>query len=129
MGAGMNKIDMFFQLLRGLYGASKMATAWPTDLDLQLAKKLWADQINKHTEQELRAAITNAQEQITKGEEEFSWPNVGLILSGTRRAPSHQVFLPAPDETPEQKAARKASASSHLNNIKNLLGGVPRGTN
>lgn len=117
------KTDFFFELLNGVYGASKMSVTWPTDLDLQLAKKLWEDHINRHTEQELRGAITNAQNQIAKGEESFLWPNVGLILSGAKRCvnASHQVFLPAPEETAEQKAERKRRANEHLSNLKSML--------
>ena len=32
----MNKTELFFNLLRGVYGAAKMDSQWPTDLDEQL---------------------------------------------------------------------------------------------
>lgn len=78
-----DKVDFFFRLLRGVYGAVKVSATWPTDMDLQIAKKLWSEMIEKHSEQELTNAIKNAQTQMaTDGD--WQWPNIGLILSGAR---------------------------------------------
>jgi len=92
------KIDHFFSLIRGVYGASKFASQWPTDLDIQAAKKLWADEIAAHTPEELAKAIKNAQGMAANGETDWQWPNIGLILSGARRyaTAAHRQFLPAP---------------------------------
>lgn len=79
-----SKVDMFFSLLRGLYGSAKYKQNWPTDMDEQLAKKLWAEKIEKHTEKELRLAIDHAQRMSIQGEDDWQWPNIGLILSGAR---------------------------------------------
>lgn len=92
------KIDHFFSLIRGVYGASKFASQWPTDLDIQAAKKLWADEIAAHTPEELAKAIKNAQHMAANGLDEWQWPNIGMILSGAKRygAASHREFLPEP---------------------------------
>lgn len=92
------KIDQFFRLIRGVYGASKFANQWPTELDIQAAKTLWADQINKHTPAELKKAMIHAQSMAANGEQEWQWPNIGLILSGAKRyaTAAHRPFLPEP---------------------------------
>ena len=120
----MNKVEFFFRLLRGLYGAGKMQNAWPTDLDMQLAQKLWEGDINKHSEEELRGAIDNAKKQIQLGEEEWSWPNIGLILSGAKKPRVNSpdvVALLNHEESPEQKAARKELGKMQISSIKSLL--------
>lgn len=111
MGAVINdrKIDQFFRLIRGVYGASKFANQWPTDLDIQAAKTLWGAQIEKHTQEELAKAIKNAQQHAANGEEEWQWPNIGMILSGAKRYgnASHRPFLPEPERvlpTPAERA-------------------------
>ncbi len=104
------KIDQFFRLIRGVYGAGKFANQWPTELDIEAAKTLWAAEINRHTMEELAKAIKNAQRMAANGEEEWQWPNIGMILSGARRYgnASHRPFLPEPERvlpTPEERAA------------------------
>ena len=104
------KINQFFRLIRGVYGASKFTSQWPTDLDIHAAKTLWADEIGKHTPEELAKAIKNAQHQAANGEEEWQWPNIGMILSGAKRYAnaSHREFLPEPERNippPHERAA------------------------
>jgi len=106
----MNKVDFFFQMLRGIYGASKVSTTWPTDLDMQLAKKLWQAEIERHSEAELRAAIDHAKRMIGNCEDEWMWPNIGVILTGARQhknTPEVHALLDAPEETPEERLSRK----------------------
>ena len=92
------KNDLFFGLIRSTYGASKFAAQWPTELDLQAAKTMWAEQIGKHDPDELRAALRHAQSMAANGEADWQWPNIGLILSGAKRygSAAHKMFLPAP---------------------------------
>ncbi len=120
----MNKVEFFFRLLRGLYGAAKMSTSWPTDLDMQLVQKLWENDINKHSEEELRGAIENAKKQMQNCEEEWQWPNIGLILSGAKKprenSPEVKSLL-SYEETPESKAARKEMGKLQIASIKSLL--------
>lgn len=111
MGTVINdrKIDQFFRLIRGVYGASKFAAQWPTELDIQACKTLWADELNRHSEEELSKAIKNAQKMAASGEEEWQWPNIGMILSGAKRYgnASHRPFLPEPERvlpTSEERA-------------------------
>jgi len=92
------KIELFFGLVRSVYGAGKFSSQWPTDLDIQAAKTMWADQINEHSPDELRDALKNAQGQAANGLEDWQWPNIGLILSGAKRfgTAAHKQFLPEP---------------------------------
>jgi len=115
------KADQFFRLIRGVYGAGKFANQWPTDLDIQAAKTLWAAEIDKHTMEELAQAIRNAQKMAANGEEEWQWPNIGMILSGAKRYAnaSHREFLPEPERvlpTPNERAElmRKLRAEAGL---------------
>lgn len=78
------KVDFFFRLLRGVYGAAKISATWPTDMDLQIAQKIWSELIEKHNEAELSNAIKNAQSMMATGEDDWQWPNIGLILSGAK---------------------------------------------
>lgn len=108
------KTEMFFSLLRSVYGASKYYQQWPTDLDIQAAHALWKSEIERHTEQELKAAIDNAQRQATNGEPEWQWPNIGLILSGAKRhaTAAHKPFaaeLPRAILTNDEKRQRIAA--------------------
>lgn len=94
----MRNVELFFRLIRTVYGAGKFASQWPSPLDLEAAQTMWADQINRHTPNELRAALKNAQSMAANGEEEWQWPNIGLILSGAKRyaTAAHRPFLPEP---------------------------------
>jgi len=116
---------MFFEMLAGQYGAGKMSAAWPTDLDMQLAKKLYSADIEKHSEQELSGALVNARRMMATGDDEWMWPNIGLILSGAkgprRNSPEVQALLDAPPETPEQKASRLAYNRTRIDQLKSLL--------
>lgn len=125
MVAKHRKVKFFFELLRGQYGAGKMSTTWPTDKDLQLAIAQWRTEIEKHTEQELSGALTNARRMMATGDDEWMWPNIGLILSGAkgprRNSAEVQALLDAPPETPEQKAARLAYNRTRIEQLKKLL--------
>lgn len=93
-----SKTEMFFSLIRSVYGSSKYYQQWPTELDIQAAQTLWRAEIEKHTEAELKTTIDNAQHMAANGETDWQWPNIGLILSGARRyaTAAHRQFLPAP---------------------------------
>lgn len=116
----MNKVEFFFKLLRGLYGAGKIANTWPTEMDMQLAQKLWQDEISQHTEEELKIAIDNTKRMMQSGDDEWNWPNVGMILSGAKiiNHPSHKIFKSLPEPTmslDDRKAAMaKLRAESGL---------------
>ena len=106
-----SKTEMFFSLIRSVYGASKYYQQWPTELDIQAAQTLWRAEIEKHTEAELKTAIDNAQGMAANGEPDWQWPNIGLILSGARRyaTAAHRLFLPAPPRNippPTERHAR-----------------------
>ena len=115
-----DKVKFFFELLRGQYGAAKLNSQWPTPEDLQLAIAQWRPNIEKHTEQELSGALAHARRMMATGDDEWMWPNIGLILSGARRInhPSHKEFpsLPNPVMTKEQRieALRKLREESGL---------------
>jgi hypothetical protein len=90
---------MFFEMLRGVYGAAKCEAQWPTEEDRQAAIALWQVEIDKHTPEELRAAINNAIRMASNMEKDWQWPNIGLILSGAKRysCAAHRPFLPPPE--------------------------------
>ena len=113
------KVTMFFELLKGIYGFQAIERQWPAPEDIQLRNKLWEQEIDKYTPEELKAAIKNAQKQMENQVKEFLWPNVGLILSGAKRhsCAAHRQFLPAPKETKEQ---RQESIEYGKNQIKKL---------
>ena len=120
----MNKIDVFFNLIRAVYGASRFNAQWPDNAHLEAAKILWSDLINKHDESELKAAIEHAQKMSINGEEEWQWPNIGLILSGAKkpRGNSHEVTaLLSYQESGESKAARKEHGRLQIESIKSLM--------
>lgn len=114
----MRQVDTFFEMLRAIYGAQKFSAQWPTVMDRQAAMTLWGDQIRNHTPEELRAAINHAQSMSTRGERDWQWPNIGLILSGAKNNnPAHQLFLPEPErnlESAEERAKRARSLRQEL---------------
>ncbi len=79
------QVELFFQLMAGVYGREKMHREWPTEEDVQIRNALWRDDILKYSPIDLRGAIDNARKQQQNGVESFLWPNVGLILSGCQR--------------------------------------------
>ena len=101
----------FFAKLKLVYGSSKFDAYWPTDTDVRLVKREWAESIGKLTRDEIDMAIENAKKQMH--DPDWSWPNIGLILSGARRHlnASHRAFLPAPDHRPlvGYEAAQRAA--------------------
>jgi len=109
-------VELFFTLIRTVYGAAKFASQWPTDLDLQAAKTMWADEITQHSPDELRDALKNAQYQAANGLEEWQWPNIGMILSGAKRfgTAAHREFLPTPPVTLPDPDTRAALAKKLL---------------
>lgn len=110
------KVDHFFRLLRGIYGASKFSAQWPTDLDLHASKKLWSDQIISHTPEELRAAIDHAQRMAINGEQDWQWPNIGLILSGAKRyaTAAHRPYIAIAYDPPPLETRRQLMAKIRL---------------
>ncbi len=120
----MNKIDIFFELIRAVYGASRFNAQWPDDMHMQAAKTLWSDLIDKHTEEELKDALTHAQKMSVSGEEDWQWPNIGLILSGAKkpRGNSEEVQkLLAYTESDEDKKRRIETGRSRLDELKGMF--------
>jgi len=118
----MNKVDFFFQMLRGIYGASKVSTTWPTDLDMQLAKKLWQAEIERHSEAELRAAIDHAKRMIGNCEDEWMWPNIGVILTDGRDCFHRKVC----SKKPLQNGRRNSRMNRRANFINRFLKPIKR---
>jgi hypothetical protein len=101
-----SKTDLFFEMLEGQYGKGKMNAAWGDDLSLQLAKELWRDQIEQHTEQQLAAALATVRKMMISnqraGDNDSDWVNVGLILSCVVKRTDNT--LPRyRNETPEER--------------------------
>ena len=121
------KVDTFFTLLRAVYGASRYESQWPDSTHEEAAKILWESKIEKHTEAELKAAIEHAQRMSIKGEKDWQWPNVGLILSGARRDAlgSHKLLLGGRERTEAEKQVLKERALNWTKNIKSLLDDKP----
>lgn len=103
------KVEIFFNMLRGVYGAQKVTMTWPTDKDLQVAKALHGKAIAKHSETELREAIDAALVRSKANDKDYMWPNIPAILGLCRKVSSsaHQLLLSPSDETPEEKAEKK----------------------
>jgi len=120
------KSDIFFELIRAVYGASRYEAQWPDDTHEQAAKLLWEERIERHSEAELKAALENAQRMSSNGEKDWQWPNIGLILSGARRynAPAHRTLLTG-TESEEEKQRKRDLALKNVSQIKMLLTDEP----
>ncbi len=120
------KVAQFFSLIRSVYGAGKYNQQWPTDTDLQAAQIMWRSEIDRHTQAELKAAIDNAQRMASNGEEEWQWPNIGMILSGAKRyaTAAHRPFLPSPEPVlpPIEERRRRCAELLDFLNDKNQKG-------
>jgi hypothetical protein len=110
----MNNVDLFFSLLQAVYGADTISRKWPTDLDKQLIKKLKEAQINALTHEEIRGAIDNASREKGKGNEEFLFLDIDLILTGAKRIghPSHKSFAALPE--PRMNVTQRKAALTKL---------------
>ena len=109
-------VQYFFARLKMIYGVSKFETQWPTDADLKMAKREWAENIGKLSKQEIDGALDNTKKNLH--EREWQWPNIGLILSGAKNNnPAHRLFLPEPErnlESAEERAKRARSLRQEL---------------
>jgi len=94
----ISKTDIFFELLSAVYGRAKVAAQWPTERDEQIIRAMVSDKIESMTVEDIRAAIDNARNQRMKEVRGFEWPDVDLILSGSKRhlTAAHRPFLPEP---------------------------------
>jgi hypothetical protein len=105
----INKVDIFFELLSAVYGRSKMLAQWPTERDEQIIRALVTDKIETMDISEINAAIDNARTMKAQEQDGWSWPDVDLILAGSKRHlnASHRLFLPEPERvlpTPAERA-------------------------
>ena len=105
----MDKIAFFFEMLTAIYGRSKIEAQWPTERDLQVVKALIADKIESLSIAEIRACIDNARTMKAQEQDGWLWPDVDLILAGSKRHlnASHRLFLPEPERvlpTPAERA-------------------------
>ena len=116
------KSDIFFELIRAIYGASRYEAQWPDETHEQAAKMLWMERIERHSESELKSALDNAQRMSSNGEKEWQWPNIGLILSGARRynTAAHRTLLTG-TESPEERQRKRDLALENVSRIKDLL--------
>lgn len=78
------KLALFFSMIKTVYGNAKYHTQWPSELDEEAAKVVWGDLITKHTPEELKIALKHAQDMMIQGDDDWQWPNIGLILSGAK---------------------------------------------
>jgi hypothetical protein len=117
------KVDIFFELLRAVYGAARYEAQWPDQTHEQAAKTLWKERIGRFSEGELKSAIDNAQRMSMNGEKEWQWPNIGLILSGAGRfnATAHRLLLSGRERGPEEKERLRLVALANVNRLKSLL--------
>lgn len=107
----------FFARLKMIYGSSKFDAYWPTDTDVRMVKREWAESIAKMSKDEIDSALDNAKLQMY--DPDWSWPNIGLILSGAKRygTAAHREFLPEPPREilpPDQAAQRAAQLRAIL---------------
>lgn len=106
---GINKVDIFFELLSAVYGRSKMLLQWPTERDEQIIRALVTDKIESMELSEITAAIDNARAMKAQEQDGWQWPDVDLILAGAKRYgnASHRPFLQEPARllpTPTERA-------------------------
>jgi len=106
----MDKIEFFFGLLNSVYGRAKVAAQWPTERDEQVVKALIADKIADMTIGDIRASIDNARTQRMNEVRGWDWPDVDLILQGSKRygTAAHKPFLPEPQRVLPDASERAA---------------------
>lgn len=105
----MKKIDVFFEFLSAVYGRSKIEAQWPTERDMQIVRALVTEKVESLSMEEIRACIDNARTMKAQEQDGWSWPDVDLILAGSKRHlnASHRLFLPEPERvlpTPAERA-------------------------
>ena len=118
-----NQVDIFFSLLRATYGKSRYESQWPDETYEEAAKLMWAEKINKYGIAELKQALDHAVVMMSRGEKDWMWPNIGLILSGlgTKVMYAKHPSLTGREETPEEKAARVAVGKARVAGIRAML--------
>lgn len=117
------KVDVFFDLLRAAYGADVIDRKWPTELDKQLVKKLKEEAIERLDFEEIKGAIQNACDQKSKGNEEFMFLDIDMIIAGAKRygSPSHRLLPPPVEHSESKKKAMRENGKHHIQNLKNLF--------
>lgn len=76
-------VERFFQSISALYGAGKCRATWPTPGEKKAAMRIWAPRIIGMGWQKLNQRLVYAQSQMHL--EDWSWPNIGLILRGDQQ--------------------------------------------
>jgi hypothetical protein len=124
-----NQVDIFFSLLRATYGKSRYESQWPDETYEEAAKLMWAEKINKYGIAELKQALDHAVVMMSRGEKDWMWPNIGLILSGlgTKVMYTRHPSLTGREETPEEKEARIAVGKARIAGIRSMFEDKPRG--
>jgi len=108
----MKKTELFFNLLTVVYGSDALSRKWPTPLELQAAKKIFGETIEKYSESELKYAIDLARKKQQDGDKDFIYgaPKIDLILGLVNKpaCAAHREYLPPPEpkKAPEQHVQR-----------------------
>lgn len=123
----------FFLRLKNIYGGKYLA-AYPDEESVRLAKREWAKQIGQYSREDIDRMFDMVKQQQAKGDEEYQWPNIGLILGAASVGWEHKRLEAAEKEWQQtrkdlyaledqvRKERIKKAADVHLAKMKGLFG-------
>ena len=81
-------IDRFYSAVRAIYG-SKFDQQFHSEQDVIESKQMWGPDISAKKDVQLLACIQNAKSRIKTGDQDWMWPNMGLILGHVESSWEH----------------------------------------
>jgi hypothetical protein len=123
--ATVDATQYFFAKIRSVYGVAKYEKSFPNDVDEKVSKREWASRIGKFSKQDINKAFEHAKDMLERNEEQWQWPNIGLILSAAKDLKTKkQPFRGALPEPAEARENRLAYGLEQLKKIRSQMMGV-----
>lgn len=112
----------FFSRLRLIYG-SRFSSQFATEDAVRFARREWAKQIGRYSDEELAMALDRVKQRLVKQDSQFYWPDVGAVLSlaRTRISAAHKVRRPALPEPEQVMEARREVGRRGMKRIRAML--------
>jgi hypothetical protein len=113
-----------FVLLKAVY-PNKFDLIWPSEKEVNLTKRVYAKEIGKFTRDQIDEAVKYMAKLAMEGERECMEPNIMVFLRYAGELNTnkkmYQEFLPAPQESKEDREKRRQLALEKCKALKGIF--------